>query len=157
MKIIDDLKRYSDGGAKTISTILLNPCFHSVFLYRLSSLMHHIKLNSLAKVIWYINRLLFCVDIDFRSEIDGGLKIVHGLGIVIGKEVIAGKNLTIYQHVTLGGDGNYRTINNIYTGQPYVGNNVTIYTGASVFGPVQLLDGDIIKAGKIITEKNYKK
>ncbi len=156
MKIQIDLKRYSEGGIKkAISTILLNPCFHSVALYRLSSFMYHIHLTPFAKIIWYLNRVLFNADIDFRSEIGGGFKLVHGLGVVIGKEVRAGNNLTIYQGVTLGGSGKYDVIENVYTGQPYIGNNVTVYTGAGVFGPIKLVDNEIVKAYKIVTEKNH--
>lgn len=155
MKISEDLRRYSNGSIKkAIMTILINPCFHCVCLYRLSSFMYHIHFTILAKVIWYINRLLFYVDIDFRSEIAAGFKIVHGLGIVIGQEVHAGKNLTVYQHVTLGGSmGKRMNIGDFETGQPYLENNITIYTGASIFGPVHIKDNEIVKAGSIVTVK----
>lgn len=153
MRIVDDLRRYSDGSfKKAVLTILINPCFHSVCLYRLSSLFYRLHLTPLAKIIWYINRLLFNVDIDFRSQIEGEFKIVHGLGIVIGHEVYAKSNLTIYQHVTLGGNmGEYKEINGLRTGQPYIENDVVIYTGASVCGPVHIEKNTVIKAGKIMT------
>lgn len=159
MKIGKDLQRYSEGSIKkAILTILINPCFHTVCLYRLSSLLYRIHLTPLAKIVWYINRLLFHVDIDFRSQIMGGLKIVHGLGIVVGHEVRAKENLTIYQHVTLGGSmGEYLEIDGVRTGQPYIEDNVTIYTGAAVFGPVHIESNDVIKAGKYISTHNYQK
>ena len=86
----------------------------------------------------------------------GGLKIIHGLGIVVGHEVYAKENLTLYQHVTLGGSrGEYRIIDGINTGQPFIEDNVTVYTGASIFGPVHVKRGTIIKAGRIVTTRNY--
>lgn len=158
MKIYSDLKRYSKGSIKkAILTILINPCFHCIVLYRISSLMYHMHLTPLAKIIWYLNRIIFSVDIDFRSEIGDGFKILHGLGIVIGNEVRAGENFTIYQRVTLGGSmDKYEMIEGVFTGQPYIGNNVTVYTGASIFGPVQIFDNEIIKACQIVTENNHK-
>lgn len=158
MKLGKDLHRYSNGSVKkAILTILVNPCFHTIYLYRLSSFLYRIHLTPLSKIVWYINRLLFHVDIDFRSQIGGGMKIVHGLGIVIGHEVRAKENLTIYQYVTLGGSmGEYCEIEGIRTGQPYIEEGVTIYTGASVFGPVHIAANDTIKAHKLITVSNYK-
>ena len=85
------------------------------------------------------------------------MKIVHGLGTVVGHEVRAKENLTIYQQVTLGGSmGEQLEISGIITGQPYIEENVTIYTSAAVFGPVHLEKGTIIKAGKVITTNSYK-
>lgn len=152
-----DLRRYSNNSkTKAIVTILINPCFHCVVLYRISCFFYRHHLEPLAKIIWYINRLFFHIDIDYRSCIGSGLKIVHGLGIVVGHEVIAKENLTLYQHVTLGGNnGQYDTVEGVYTGQPYIEKNVTIYTGASIFGPVHIKEQDIINAGKIVTRKNY--
>ncbi len=157
MYIGKDLHRYSNGSVKkALLTILCNPCFHTVCLYRFSSVLYKIYLTPLAKIVWYLNRMLFHADIDFRSRIAGGFKIVHGLGLVIGHEVYAEENLTVYQHVTLGGSrGEYRIINGINTGQPYIEDNVTIYTGAGVFGPVHLKSGEVIKAGSIVTTKSY--
>lgn len=39
MKLIKDLREFvGDGGmGKIVGTVLINPCFHSVVLYRLSS------------------------------------------------------------------------------------------------------------------------
>jgi len=63
-----------------------------------------IHLIPVAKLIWYMNRLLFHCDIDYRADLAGGFMIVHGLGIVIGSGVKSNGRLKVYQGVTLGGD-----------------------------------------------------
>lgn len=153
MRVLKDLKAYSNGKIlKAISTLLFNPCFHSVLLYRVACLFANMKITVIAKIIWYINRVVFNVDLDFRSNIGGGLRLIHGLGVVIGSEVQAGENLTVYQGVTLGGNfGKRKEIDGKITGQPYIGKNVTICTDAKLFGPVFVPDDTVIKAGRIIS------
>jgi len=154
MKIIEDYRAFLGGSnsiAKKISTVLLNPCFHSVLLFRLSNLFYILRLSPVSKIIWYISRLLFHVDIDYRAKLAGGLKIVHGLGLVIGKNVQSKGNLTLYQGVTIGGSGRERQIGGVIIDMPILEKNVTVYTDAKVFGPVIISEGSIIKAGVIIT------
>lgn len=154
MRILDDFKAYAGNSlGKGISTIFLNPCFHSIVLYRLSCTLYRIHLKLPAKIVWYVNRILFNVDLDFRSNIGGGFRLIHGLNVVVGCEVNTGKNLTLYQGVTLGGNRNQKKIiRGVTTGQPFLGNGVTIYTDAKVFGPVNVPDECQIKAGSLITK-----
>ncbi len=114
---------------------------------------YKIYLAPVSKLIWYINRMLFHMDIDYRSDLAGGLVIIHGLGIVIGKDVVSKGNLTIYQGVTLGGScGKLREYNGKIIAQPIIEENVTIYTDAKVFGPVVIGKNNKIKAGYIVTD-----
>ena len=154
MKLIDDWVEFSGHSwKKAIVTVLTNPCFHSVCLFRLSNFFYKAHLSFLAKIIWYINRIIFCVDIDYRADLAGGLVIKHGLGIVIGKGVITKGNITIYQGVTLGGNsGIKKQYQGIMIDQPYIEENVTIYTDAKIFGPVVIGKNNIIKAGSILTD-----
>lgn len=47
MKIVDDYKYFVENKklSHKITTIFLNPCFHSVVLYRLSSFFYKIKIR----------------------------------------------------------------------------------------------------------------
>lgn len=85
MRIIQDWRQFTlDGGLKKkIATLLFNPCFHSVCLFRLSNFFYRMHLTVISKIIWYINRLLYNVDIDYRADLAGGFHLVHGLGTVI--------------------------------------------------------------------------
>lgn len=159
MKILDDLREFTKGGGicKRIVTIIINPCFHAVCLYRLSHFFFLIHLTGISKIVWYINRMLFHIDIDYRARLAGGLVIVHGLGTVIGKDVISTGRLKVYQSVTIGGNQGKHTFNTKYgieLTQPLIEDNVTIFTNACVFGPVCVAGNSIIKAGSIIT-KDY--
>ena len=99
------------------------------------------------------------MDIDYRADLAGGFALIHGLGTVIGHEVISKGKLIVYQQVTIGGN-NGRSLKidkNIKISQPFFENDVKVYSGAGIYGPVYLKSGTIIKAGSIITEKsNYK-
>lgn len=105
MRLKEDYKQFltRKGVKKKIATLLFNPNFHAVCLYRLSSLLYKCHLELPAKIIWYFNRLLFHVDIDYRADLAGGFVLVHGLGTVIGKNVISKGPLIVYQHVNSGG------------------------------------------------------
>ena len=153
MKLWKDLQEYSGGSLnKAIVTMLINPCFHSICLYRLSHLFYRMHLSFVSKLIWYLNRVLFSVDIDYRADLAGGLVIKHGLGIVIGMNVKSLGRLTIYQGVTLGGAGKERMWNGQVINQPIIEDNVIIYTNAMVFGPVIIGKNVHIKAGNVVKE-----
>ncbi len=161
MRINDDLKVYTgnSGFKKKNATIIFNPCFHSVFLYRLSNFFYRLHLNIIAKIIWYFNRVVFNVDIDYRADLAGGFALIHGMGTVIGMNVKSLGKLIVYQGVTIGGTNNkVRKINgDNLLDQPIIGNNVIIYTDAKIFGPVIIGDNNIIKASSIVTKDMEKK
>ena len=73
MDIFEDLKAFSGGSKqKTITTIITNPCFHSICLYRLSKFLYKVHLSPISKILWYLNRMLYHVDIDYRCGLAGG-------------------------------------------------------------------------------------
>ncbi|GKH41926.1 serine O-acetyltransferase [Eisenbergiella sp.] len=158
MRIIDDFIAFQgmcEGGGKIISTLFFNPNFHSVCLFRLSNLFYKMHLSVISKIIWYVNRLLFHVDIDYRANIAGGFVLIHGLGTVIGKSVISKGRLIVYQNVTLGGgngkpgrldaDGKVR-------GMPLFESNCIVYAGAIVVGGIIVKANTVIKAGRIVAD-----
>ena len=153
MKLFEDLKCFSNNNKKKmITTILVNPCFHCVLLYRISRFFYKIHLTPISKIIWYINRILFHVDIDFHADLAGGFVLVHGLGVVIGAGVVSEGPLKVYQGVTLGGRNFSRDINGKKMFFPYIKPNVIIYTDAKIFGAVIIGENSIVKAGEIVTK-----
>lgn len=153
--IIEDMAAFAQdaGLKKKIIIAICNPNFHSVCLFRLSSFFYRLHLAPFAKLIWYINRLLFHVDIDYRAKLAGGFRLVHGLGTVIGHEVVSEGSLTVYQGVTIGGSQKHSRMlkDGTVIRQPIIGHNVVVYTGAGIYGPVIIEDNCIIKAGSIIS------
>ena len=155
-KFIQDFKEdyaYSVSVSSYIAP-LINPGIYIVLLYRISNLFYRYKLGIIAKLIWWINRLLFTVDIHQGAKLSGGLVLVHGMGIVIGKEVISEGKLKIYQNVTLGGNS-FKTqkYGDLLLKQPYLKNDITIYAGAAVVGPV-IIDGNSIVGTNAVVTKN---
>ena len=103
--IIQDFKFHKKNSfyKKSIS-LLINPCFHAMLLYRTSNWLYLNKLGFISKNVWLINRIIFNVDIDYRVKINDGVMLVHGLGVVICSEVEIISNVKIYQGVTIGGE-----------------------------------------------------
>ena len=154
LKIVNDLNAFASGGGslKKIGIVISNPCFHAVLLFRLSNILYKIKLIPLAKLVWYINRVLFSVDIDYRADLAGGFRLVHGVGVVIGKNVKSVGKLTVYQGVTIGGSGKKLLFEGKEIDQPVFFDNVTLYTDVKIFGSVILKENTYIKAGQLITK-----
>lgn len=74
MRLYKDYKAFVGAGGleKKLATIFLNPNFHSVCLFRLANLFYRMHLSIISKILWYINRMLFHVDIDYRADLAGG-------------------------------------------------------------------------------------
>lgn len=154
MRLLEDLEAFSKGSKKKMfATIIANPCFHCVAIFRLSNLFYKLHLSPVSKLLWYINRLLFYVDIDYRADLAGGLVLIHGLGVVIGSGVRSEGRLTVYQGVTIGGSGSYIYKDERKIWMPHIGENVKLYTDCKLFGPVFIEDNTIVKSGQIISYK----
>lgn len=94
---MSDLKYFKeDSPGKSYIVVLLNPCFYSVLLYRLSHFLYKIKLGIFAKIIWLINRVIFFVDIDYSAKIGKNFMLVHVIETVIGFDVRIVDNCIIY-------------------------------------------------------------
>ena len=151
MKIWQDLKKYNRG--KWYPKGLVNIIFYINVLYRISRFFYKVKLFPISKIFWIFNRVLFGVDIDPRTQIGGGFKILHGVGIVIGHKAIIGNNFKIYQGVTIGGNsGKTRIYNDKLLHQPFIENDVTIHPNAIVIGPIVLGQNCEVGAGSIVTK-----
>lgn len=151
--IAEDLRRYAGGSlGKSLYTIFLNPNFKAILNFRIAhylyTKLHFVLIPTLLR---YRNRVKYAIDIDYRAQIGPGFMILHGVGLVIGMDVRAGRNLCVYQGVTCGGnDGKTAVHNSTEFSQPWLGDNVILSTGASLFGPVYVGDGTVIGAKSLI-------
>lgn len=152
-RIVQDLKGYAEGSVvKGIYTVLLNSNFQMIFWYRLAHSLGKLRLHVLSKIIMYLHKLIFAVDIDYRCEIGGGFRIVHGMGIVIGKDVVIGENVAVYKGVVLGGsEDRQREIDGRVCMQPIIGDGTKLYTDAAVFGPCKIGRNCVIGAHAVVT------
>ncbi len=88
---------------------------------------------------------------NYEYLMEQGTKFPHPIGIVISRAATIGKNCRIYQHVTIGAksceEGNYDPKN-----YPIIGDNVTIYAGAVIAGPVKIGNNAIIGANAVVID-----
>ena len=88
------------------------------------------------------------IDIHPGATIGKHFAIDHGTGVVIGATSIIGNNVKIYQGVTLGAksfdlDENNNPIKGIPR-HPIIGNNVIIYSNATILGRITIGDNAVI-------------
>ena len=132
-----------------IAKIFKSPSKRVVFYIRLCHLFKRKKLNILA--ILLRNRIAskYGVFISLKTKIGDGLSFPHATGIVLGEKVEIGENVTIYQQVTIGGQNIGDTKSENY---PVIEDNVILYSGCKILGPVKVGRGSIIGANSVVTK-----
>ena len=153
-----DIRAAAEGSrGRVLSTIFLDASWKAVRNYRIAHALHaRLGLRVLPRYLTYRSRVRFSIDIDHRAVIGPGFVIRHGVGVVVGRDVRAGSRLSLHQGVTLGGsNGKTRDLSTplgVFSGatQPVLGDNVSILTGAGVFGPVAVGSNAVIGAGALV-------
>ena len=100
------------------------------------------------RVLWKFRdiRLALWSDIRNIKQLPKSTEFCHyGFGVIIGSDTIIGENCTIHQNVTTG--ERYGTHPG---GQPIIGNNVRIYTGATILGKITIGDNAVIGAHSLV-------
>ncbi len=147
MNIFKDLKVYSQY-ANPLTVVLFSKGFHAMLAYRIGYCLSKAKiLTPISFLLSRIIQILYGIDIHWRAEIAGGCRIVHGYGLVIAAGVKIGKNCSLYQGVTIGSKGEWTTEK-----MPVLGNSVTLYAGAKVFGAVKLADNVVVGANAVVAK-----
>jgi len=98
-----------------------------------------------ARYLSYRTRRITGIDIHPGAKIGKGVFIDHGMGVVIGETSVVGDYCLIYHGVTLGAN-TFEKVDR----HPKIGNNVTIYTGASIIGPIHIGDNSVIYAHSLV-------
>lgn len=130
--ILQDFENEGIGFFRSIFLLIFSRGYSAVFFYRLSRWCYLYKLKPLAIVFKFINDTVNSCDISYRADIGRGFKIYHSVGVVIGEATI-GSPFYAYQNITIG--ENLKT-DSIGRRRPIIGNNVTLYSGCIVAGPV---------------------
>lgn len=144
-----DINRLNGGWGRK----LLNISFWIILNYRISNFFYYKKLFIISKFFWLFNRIVFTVDIDPGAKLAGGLRLVHPMCIVVGREVNSLGRLTLYQSTTLGGSNFKEAIHNgMIIKQPYIYDNVIIYTAAVIIGPIIIGKNSVISTNSTITK-----
>lgn len=115
-----------------LDLIIHLPEWRQLYMLRIGAI------GSLLRLIYAKNLLLFinC------SDIGGGLFIQHGYATHINAEAI-GERVQIWQKVTIG-------VKHSGGKRPIIGSDVKIYTGACVFGGINIGNNSIIGANAVV-------
>lgn len=141
-----DYSRYYELPIK-VENIKYFPGLLATLFYRISRVLFLNGNEKNALEISSVGTALTAIEIYFSAEIGKGLKINHGIGTVIGSRTILGKNVLLHQGVTLGEKNG---------GRAKIGDNVTVYPGAVIVGPIFIDDNSIVGAN-VFVDKSYPK
>ena len=133
-----DLSFFMDSDPAVDSkeeVILAYPGFRAIATYRISHALYKLGYKLEARYLSEHAHASTGIDIHPGANIDYPFFIDHGTGIVIGETAIIGERVKIYQSVTLGAlslskGSNLKGVKR----HPTIGNDVTIYAGASILG-----------------------
>ena len=137
----------SDPAASSLDEIkMAYPGFSAIATYRISHALYKLGYKVEARYLSESAHSSTGIDIHPGAEIDYPFFIDHGTGTVIGQTSTIGKRVKIYQCVTLGAVSlsNANSLRGVVR-HPQVGNDVTIYAGASLLGAIHI--GDNVTIG----------
>ena len=133
-----------DPAAKSIDEVILSyPCVLAITTYRIAHELYIRGIPLMPRIMSEYAHSKTGIDIHPGARIGKNFFIDHGTGVVIGETAEIGNNVKIYQSVTLGAlsfpkDENGRIIKGRKR-HPTVGNNVVIYSGATILGGKTIL------------------
>ncbi len=141
-----------DPAAQSFEEIILSyPCILAISIQRIANRLYKMEVPLLPRMLTEFAHRKTGIDIHPGATIGSHFFIDHGTGVVIGETAIIGSHVKIYQGVTLGAKS-FRTDDQgeIVKGikrHPNIGDNVTIYSGASILGgDTTIGEGSIVGA-----------
>ena len=128
--------------------IFCYPGLRAICNYRIAHKLMELEVPLIPRIITEMAHSETGIDIHPGATIGHSFTIDHGTGIVIGATAIIGNNVTIYQGVTLGAknfplDEKGNPIKGIAR-HPIIGDNVVIYSNATILGRIKIGDNSVI-------------
>lgn len=150
---LDAFRRGDPAAASDEEIIASYPGYYAILIYRLANALHLLGVPDLPRMLTEHAHSRTGIDIHPGAGIGEAFFIDHGTGVVIGETTTIGNNVKIYQGVTLGalstrGGSALRGKKR----HPTIGNDVTIYAGASILGGETVIgDGCTIGSNAFLT------
>jgi serine O-acetyltransferase len=146
-----DVTAAYEGDPATESPGEIIFCYPSIIAltnYRIAHELFKLEVPLIPRIISEMAHSATGIDIHPGAEIGEKCFIDHGTGVVIGATCIIGRNTRFYQGVTLGAksfklDENGNPVKGIPR-HPIVGDDVIIYSGATILGRITIGKGSII-------------
>ena len=154
--LLKDVQAGFDGGpaAKSKEEIIFSyPGFFAIFVYRIAHELYMSRVPFVPRIMTEYAHSGTGIDINPGATIGEYFFIDHGTGVVIGETTEIGNNVKLYQGVTLGALSTRKgqLLSNVKR-HPTIGNNVTVYSNASILGGETVVgDNSTIGGGAFIT------
>lgn len=157
--LFTDVKATYLGDPAAISTdevIYCYPAIRAISNYRIAHELVKLEVPIIPRMISEQAHRETGIDIHPAATIGAGFTIDHGTGIVVGATAIIGNNVKLYQGVTLGAksfdtDADGNPIKGIPR-HPIIGDNVVIYSNASILGRINIGANAVIGGNIWVTE-----
>ena len=144
----------SDPAAASKEEILFAyPGLFAIFVYRVAHELYLRQIPMIPRIMSEYAHSRTGIDIHPGAQIGAHFFIDHGTGIVVGETTVIGRNVKLYQGVTLGAMSP-RAGHASLPGKrhPTVGDDVTIYSGASILGgETDIGDGSVVGGNVFLT------
>lgn len=150
----EDIQAAYDGdpAAKSTDEVILSyPCVLAIATYRIAHELCIRGVRLIPRIMSEYAHSITGIDIHPGAKIGRRFFIDHGTGVVIGETTEIGDNVKIYQGVTLGAlsfpkDEKGQIIRNRKR-HPTVGDNVVIYSGATILGGETIIGDNAVIGG----------
>lgn len=151
-----DIEAAHNGDPAAISkeeVILSYPCVLAITTHRIAHELYLRGVPLIPRIMSEHVHSLTGIDIHPGAKIGKNFFIDHGTGVVIGETAEIGDNVKMYQGVTLGALSFPKDEKgNIIKGRkrhPTIGNNVVIYSGATLLGAEAVIGDNVIIGGNV--------
>jgi serine O-acetyltransferase len=151
-----DIQAAYDGDPAAVSNeevILSYPCVLAITTYRIAHELYLRGIPLIPRIMSEHVHSLTGIDVHPGAKIGKNFFIDHGTGVVIGETTEIGDNVKLYQGVTLGAlsfpkDEKGQIIKGRKR-HPTIGNNVVIYSGATLLGANAMVGDNVIIGGNV--------
>ncbi|SDB98178.1 serine O-acetyltransferase [Sphingomonas sp. YR710] len=145
-----------DPAARSVDEVLIcYPCVIAIIHHRLAHMLHGLGAPLVARIVSEIANSKTGIDIHPGAAIGESFFVDHGTGVVIGETAVIGRNVRLYQAVTLGARSfpidDQGVLRKGLARHPRVEDDVVIYAGATILGPVTIGRGATIGGNVWIT------
>ena len=151
-----DVQAAYDGdpaARHTDEAIFCYPGIRALWMHRVAHALFKLQVPLIPRMIAEHAHELTGIDIHPGATIGESFFIDHGTGVVIGETTIIGNHCKVYQGVTLGaksferdGEGGLKRGTKRH---PTLGNNVTVYAGATILGGDTVIGDNCVIAGGV--------
>ena len=143
-----------DPAAISVEEIMLAyPGFEAISIYRIAHELYKMKVPILPRLMTEIAHRNTGIDIHPGATIGRYFFIDHGTGVVIGETTTIGDHVKLYQGVTLGAKSFPTNVDGTpvkgIKRHPDIGNNVVIYSGATILGGNTVIGDNCVIGGNV--------